>query len=569
MRSFALAVTMAMMSLVNADNLVKLADMPVREVTVFKDGHAFVMHRGTVVPDADGQVIVDYLPMPILGAYWPFSADEKRPLQSVRSGLHEGSVSHPARDLLQLLQANIGAKVLIVEQNNERYTATILSVPLRGEERPAATAPEDPANPWLPLGLVMLETGAGTRVLPVSLIRDITFLSPPATDLTRRQDRHMLTMTLGGKGAAPAEVGMAYVQRGIRWIPNYRIDLDDNGHARVKLQATLINEMLDLEKVTLNLVVGVPTFAFADQPDPISFQRTMVTLSRHFQPQAQTHNFMTNSIMSQVSMPQIDTTVHTPTAPVLDLGPHIESTATDDLFVFTLTDISLRKGERLVLPVLEFEIPYEDLYTIDIAFQPPTQLIQGWSRDNVARVSRQPLVMHKVRLTNSSDYPLTTAPVLLLRNGRLLAQGMMRYTPRGAKGDLTLTTAVNVPVKLASEATAFTDGALKINGHLFTRTDMKGMIVLTNRTAEPIRIEVSRAIFGDPDSASHDGSIRRLADWQDADSLLADEAYWWYHSHWNWWWSRANIIGRMDWSLDLDAGEAVQLDYTWHYFWLR
>ena len=35
---------------------------------------------------------------------------------------------------------------------------------------------------------------------------------------------------------------MIYLQRGIRWIPEYRVEIDGKGEARVKLQATLINE---------------------------------------------------------------------------------------------------------------------------------------------------------------------------------------------------------------------------------------------------------------------------------------------------------------------------------------
>ena len=56
--------------------------------------------------------------------------------------------------------------------------------------------------------------------------------------------------------------------------------------------------------------------------------------------------------------------------------------------------------------------------------------------------------MHKLRLTNNSKYPLTTAPALILRDGRVLAQGMMTYTATGADVDLAITTAVTGLVSL-------------------------------------------------------------------------------------------------------------------------
>ena len=41
-----------------------LAKMPVREVTVFKDGHAFVLHNGKMPVEPSGDVLMDYLPAP-------------------------------------------------------------------------------------------------------------------------------------------------------------------------------------------------------------------------------------------------------------------------------------------------------------------------------------------------------------------------------------------------------------------------------------------------------------------------------------------------------------------------
>ena len=46
--------------------------MPVKEVTVFKDGHAFVLHEGAMPTDAAGNVLMDYLPSPVLGTFWPY-----------------------------------------------------------------------------------------------------------------------------------------------------------------------------------------------------------------------------------------------------------------------------------------------------------------------------------------------------------------------------------------------------------------------------------------------------------------------------------------------------------------
>ncbi len=49
--------------------------IPVKEVTVFKDGYALVLHEGAMPVDDRGNVIVEDLPAPVLGTFWSYSAD--------------------------------------------------------------------------------------------------------------------------------------------------------------------------------------------------------------------------------------------------------------------------------------------------------------------------------------------------------------------------------------------------------------------------------------------------------------------------------------------------------------
>jgi uracil phosphoribosyltransferase len=98
----------------------------------------------------------------------------------------------------------------------------------------------------------------------------------------------------------------------------------------------------------------------------------------------------------------------------MDLGPEIGGTQkSEDLFVYTLKHITLKRGQRMVVPVTEFTIKYSDIYTLDIAATPPAeiwrQISQGRPNEMTALMAK-PKAMHKLRLTNDSKYPLTTAP---------------------------------------------------------------------------------------------------------------------------------------------------------------
>src|SRR5689334_19703878 len=60
--------------------------LPIKEITVFKDGHAFVAHEGEMPVDADGNVVMDYLPAPVIGTFWPYADDAAAKLKGVVAG---------------------------------------------------------------------------------------------------------------------------------------------------------------------------------------------------------------------------------------------------------------------------------------------------------------------------------------------------------------------------------------------------------------------------------------------------------------------------------------------------
>src|SRR5438067_1202932 len=85
-----------------------LARMPVKEITVFKDGHAFVLHEGTMPVDSAGNVQMDYLPTPVLGTFWPYSAAKDVKLSAVIASPRRVLVERTALNLRELLDANPG-----------------------------------------------------------------------------------------------------------------------------------------------------------------------------------------------------------------------------------------------------------------------------------------------------------------------------------------------------------------------------------------------------------------------------------------------------------------------------
>src|SRR5579871_4151471 len=398
-----------------------LAKMPVKEITVFKDGHAFVLHEGKMPTDAQGDVQMDYLPTPVIGTFWPYSADKNVKLQAVTASPRRVLVERTALTIPDLLEANPGADVNITQTDGKTYSAQIVGVPTRNDAEQEATDLEHSTGKLPEKGaLLLVKSGEGTSVLPFDHIRDVTFRGPYKKTLGFEEFRNLLTLKLewpGGRAAKTADVGMVYLQKGVRWIPSYKVTLDGKGGASIALEATMINEMTDLNDVTANLVIGVPSFFFQGTLDPISLQQSFAQLSPYFQNGSQTGFAMSNSLMSQTARmgDQGEPGPAGPAGP--GIGPAVAGSKQDeDLFVFTVKHVTLKKGQRMVLPIAEYSLKYQDIYAIDLPYAPPREMRasnNSAQQEDLARLMSAPKAQHKIRMLNNGKFPLTTAPALI------------------------------------------------------------------------------------------------------------------------------------------------------------
>jgi hypothetical protein len=196
-----------------------------------------------------------------------------------------------------------------------------------------------------------------------------------------------------------------------------------------------------------------------------------------------------------------------------------------------------------------------------------TNLPARQQQDLVALLN-QPKVMHKLRLKNASQFPMTTAPALVVRDGRLLAQGMMTYTAVGARTDLEVTAAVDIAVSKDEREEERTPSAARWRNEELTRVRLAGSLGLTNRRGTAVTIEVTRFVLGNVDSAGQDGAITKA-------NMLEETGYvdqarlstWWGMYNWPTWWNRFNGLGRITWNVRLEPGQKAELTYGWHYYW--
>ncbi|MFA7339137.1 MAG: hypothetical protein WC028_20305 [Candidatus Obscuribacterales bacterium] len=576
-----------------------LAHMPVKEVTVFKDGHALLIHEGLMPLTASGDVVLEDLPKPVLGTFFPYSMEPQAKLDSVTAGRRKITSSQTALTLPELIAANVGALVHIDEligvgENAKlvSYDAKIIGIPTRSAEE-LARAGQERLDSALILpqksNLVKLRTDTGISYVAIDRIQTLSFKSEPDAQLKDEYIRNTLTMALGWQNRrnTKAKVGMMYLEKGIRWIPNYKVTIDGQGHAKVKLQATLVNDLTDLKDVNCNLVVGVPSFAFKGDVDPISLSETLAHIASYSAQDSRLRNSFSNSIMSQsVGYARDKDEEKTGAAQTSS-----ESSKNEDLFVFNLKHLTLKKGERMVVPVQEYTVEYKDLYTFDLAIAPPPEVqsqnnhINNSGQRDEQKLADSNKVIHKIRLFNSSKQPFTTAPALIVvadtssnpgskssskqsnltNDGEVLAQGMMTYASPGSNADLTLTNAVDIKAKKEERETSRTPDAVTWQDYKYARVNLAGTITLTNYMNKPVTVEITRKVLGRLDNVSK-GGIMTMTNTID-EMKSSDLPPWWGYFSWPGWWSYMNGIGKFTFNETIQPGKSINVDYGWHYFW--
>ena len=553
-----------------------LSKLPVREVTVFKDGHAFVLHEGSLPVDAAGELVLDNLPTPVVGTFWPYQVGAK--LRGVVASREPVTTQRTALSVYELLKANIGADVTIIETPERRFDAKILDVPQpppievpTGEPQPdryGRSFIPPPAQPEV----ILLQTNEGVLARSLASITQVIFKNPPRQTAPTPEFRNLMRLQLDGPRRPAGEkvqVGMVYLQKGLRWIPSYRLSLDGKGKAGVKMQATLVNELVDLQDATANFVIGVPSFALKDTIDPLSLQNTFARLSPLFDPASRSAGAFDNSIQTQMASNSYrrinDDVAEQPgnAAGIADGGQ------SEDFFVFTAKNLSLRKGERMAFPLAQYDLQYKDIYTLEAPAKPPVEVYRNLNYEQQTAISKSlvaPRVMHQIRLLNTGTQPLTTAPALIESNGRLLAQTLMTYTASGGRTDLDLAPAVDVTVKRLETETKRTPNALKWRDDNYARVDVGGRLVITSYRNEPITLELTQQFIGTVAAAAQSGVIRKLGlGDDDGDTAGANLPSWWNYNAGDW--RAVNGLSSVKWTIIVPAKKSIEIPYEYHYFW--
>ena len=367
-----------------------------------------------------------------------------------------------------------------------------------------------------------LETGANTFAVPVEGVKRLAVLELPVrVHLTGRDE----------KAPKRATIGMAYLRKGITWIPEYTLKVIDEETAELVLRGTLVNMAEDLIHADVNFVVGVPHFVHTDYLAPVAVGQIIRTIGAAVAPaqvrtQIASRAAITSNLQraNQFGMPP--NVVDRPVAGGGDVKaavgnlPQMATAAGTDFTVYTKKNLTVRRGEKAIVTLFTKRIKYAHLYR----WTPPERM-------------KHLLVLH-----NATDTAWTTGPCLAVSGASPLSEDLLKYTPRGGKVEIPVTAAVNVAHdQTEKEADRKLRAYSPAHDYWLDLVTIDGRLKVRNYEKKTVDIIIEPAIIGKPTDASDRGAI-----WLDTSKLKLLERR-----------------GRIRWRVTLEPNETREFTYTY------
>ncbi|MFC1738399.1 hypothetical protein ACFL1G_05025 [Planctomycetota bacterium] len=537
------------------------AESELQQVALFKNGLGFFV-SAVRCPDEKEFSFVPYAAASH-GTFWvSYPAEVK--LESLTAKEVEVEKSIEAISMEEFLRANVGKRVeLSFDDKGESTIRGILKsfAEDRPEPQPDPYAPgmNDYSNvpryirPPVRASLIIMETDVGEVAIDSQKVRRIKFIEcEPEETITTKSKSMQIDVRLE-KPAGGKKLLVSYLAKGITWAPSYILDISKADKMRISAKAVVINETCELDGVTVQLVTGFPNLQFADVVSPLAKKENLAqflrALSRGQSEIDEASGILSNAMFQQIGgygggmmggmgggMMGGD---FIPAYGAAEVGM-----AAEDLFLYPVEGVSLEKGEVGYLPLFTESVPYKHIYKWEILDYVSEEERYSYQRRGQEEGEPNEEVWHCLRVENITKVPWTTAPAEIVKEGIVLGQDTLNYTPAEGETTVKITQAVSVKAEQVEIEIDRKRDAAQLYGYHYDLVTVEGKLSVTNFQQKGITLEISKTLSGELKSSQPEAKV---------DSLARGLR-------------RMNGVKRLTWTIELKAGESQQLDYTYEVY---
>jgi hypothetical protein len=525
------------------------AEVKLQQVALFKNGLGFFVSEAAV-PKKKKEFHVVPFAAASHGTFW-VAYPEKVKLKSLVVKETEVEELIEAISITELLKANAGKKVkLYFPDPDEPMVEGKILYFAQDRERPK---PE----PYAPGGiggviinprgadwrsrLVLINTANGQVGINPDIVRRVDFPNSEPTKAFAQKKRSMQLDIQLGAHADGQKLLVSYLGKGVTWAPSYIVDISKEEKAQISAKAAVINEVCDLEGVTLQLVTGFPHLQFADVVSPLALKENLAQFLQSLI-RGESERGRGAAVMYNVAAQSVAWSMREERAEVMpSYGAAKGGKVSEDLFFYPLEKVQLAKGQVGYFPLFTETVPYKHIYQWNI----PDHVNQEdrYRRRRRDEQEREPEeeVWHSVRLENVSRLPWTTAPAQILKEDLILGQDTLKYTPVQGETTVRITRAVSVKAEQVEFEIERKRDALRMYGDHFDLITVQGKLSVTNFLPKPITLEITKTLSGEVKSSQPEAKIEKLARGL----------------------RRVNTTAKLTWTIKLKTDEHKEIGYTY------
>jgi len=523
-------------------------EMPLKSritsVGLFKNGLAVVQRTATV--PASGTYRVEDVPEPVHGTYW-VQSDAKIATRLTRRVVEVPATRAAGVDFQEEL-AGKEVTIHFADGKTPPASGTVAALePPRGE----AAWSRDYQQPrygyyydrWgrqhMQGRMLVLKTAKGRSYVETSRI---AYIEAAGVGETVRKRMSVLLFTVQTVKKKPATISISYLAKGMAWAPSYRVDISDSKTLVLQQKAVVKNELGPIEGAEIQLISGFPSIQFANVTSPLSLQTTWTKFFQQLsQRYSRGHPSMSNPISQQVAFNRDSP----------DAGIDLSAIPTGegvDLHYQVIGKQTLDEGDSLALETASAKADYERIVEWIV---PDTRRADGRYISEGERNSNpdkyQDAAWDAVRFRNPLEFPMTTAPAMIVSKGRFNGQRLSYWVNPGEETTLHVTKALSVRTRSVEQEVKGEREIVYVGGNDYRKTTVEGELRANNHRKEAISLVIRRRFSGDLVSADRKPRC----------TLLEEGVY------------SINKRNQLTWNLTLKPGEEVKLVYrytvlVWH-----
>ncbi len=494
------------------------SEAPVVSVSLFKNGLAMIT-RELAIPSSSRKAVIVADPVPIHGTFW---VDFENPVRVENAQVvwkEKRIVRNDKFDIRKALEAMAGKKVTLVLSGGDRLNGVIVCFP--NLETHFLILRTEKGCEFLDAGQVIRAAfeDKNLQLVPVEMVKE------------GEVKKNILTFSYPESGHSRI-LRFSYLCRGASWAPAYRFDLTEEGKGVLSFQGVVKNEVLPFRKTLVNLVSGFPAILYDKVLSPMNrSQKLDAFLSSLSRPDRAGSSPVTQQIALNIANDWDED------SPSSGLNTDLDS----DMHLRSVGPVDLEEGDALMLDLGKTATTFERVVEWNI---PESRDLNGryqrnWRRRETGGTSDE--LWDTLIVSNPFDFPMTTAPFTVYRDGQILSQNISNWTARGRKSRVRSGRVLNIGTEVSEEEVEGSRKRIVIRGDDFMQTDIRCVITLDNRRGTGQTVMVNRSIWGKIIESSGKAVTRKLA--EGAQSV--------------------NPRSEVEWRLELAPGQKMKIGFTY------